>query len=124
MMRGHEIEAPLEFEDHVEHLKAIYPILQSSEFAEMSDEIKMRFTSHAMAHEMHAWRRAQISQVYALKVLKHVQFIFFSALPEAMPVGVNNPGTPIENVVTDRLTTPGLAQPGGVVPGPDNPEAV
>lgn len=125
IIRGHEIEVPLEFEDHVEHLKAIYPIVQSSEFAEMPDELKQRMVAHAMAHEMYAWRRAQVSQVYALKVLKDVQWLFFSALPEAMPVGINNPGTPVENLVTERLTTPGLVQPSqNIVPGPDSPESV
>lgn len=125
MIRGHEIQAPVEHEDHVEHLRALYPVVQSIEFSEMPPEIQQKLVIHTMAHEMFAWRRAQISQIYALKVLKHCQWLFFSALPEAMPVGVDNPGTPIENLAVDRLTTPGLVQPTrDVVPSPDNPEAV
>lgn len=125
MIRGHDVQPPLEHEDHVEHLRALYPLLQSIEFAEMPPDIKAKIVSHGMAHEMWAWKRAQVSQVYALKVLKYVQWILFTSLPEAMPVGMGNPGTPLENVVTDRLTTPGAIPSGGdVVPSPDNTEAV
>lgn len=123
--RQHQIQPPLEHEDHVEHLRALYPLIQSIEFGEMPPEIQAQIVSHAMAHEMFAWKRAQVSQIYALRVLEHVHWLFFSALPEAMPVGMGNPGTPIENLATERLTTPGLTKPSeGILPGPENPEAV
>jgi len=123
MSRGQQIESPLEHEDHVEHLKALYPVIDSIEFAEMPDEIKGQFVAHCMAHEMFAWRRAQISISYAIKVADKVQWKFFSALPAAVPVSVDNPGAVQgEEILQQRAITPGLSIP--QEPGPDNPSAV
>jgi hypothetical protein len=123
MGRGQQIESPLEHEDHVEHLKALYPVIDSIEFAEMPDEIKGQFVSHCMAHEMFAWRRAQISIKYAIKVADQVQWKFFSSLPAAIPISVDNPGAVTgEQVLQERAVTPGLTK--AVTPGPDNPSAV
>jgi len=123
MSRGQQIEAPLEHEDHVEHLKALYPVIESIEFAEMPDEIKAQFVAHCMAHEMFAWRRAQISLKYAIKVADNVQWKFFSSLPAAVPVSVDQPGAAAgEEVLKERAITPGLVKP--QEPGPDNPTAV
>lgn len=123
MARGQQIEAPLEHEDHVEHLKALYPVIDSIEFAEMPDDIKGQYIAHCMAHEMFAWRRAQISFKYAVKVSDQVQWKFFSALPAAIPVAVDNPASAAgEEVLQQRAVTPGLVKPTN--PGPDNPTAV
>lgn len=123
MMRGLPVEPPLEHEDHVEHLKAIYPVIESIEFSEMPDEMKAQFVAHCMTHEMFAWKRAQISFKYSIKVSDHVQWKFFSSLPAAMPVSVDNPASPQgDEVLKTRATTPGLVKPSE--PGPDNPSAV
>lgn len=125
MIRGQPVEAPQEWEDHVEHLKALYPIVQSVEFTEFPTEIQEAIKLHALAHEMLAWQRAQVSLVYALKVTEHVPWLFFSALPEAFPVQAGQASTPAESIAAERLTTPGLIQPSsGVNPGPENPELV
>lgn len=123
MLRGQQVEAPLEYQDHVEHLRAMYPIIESIEYAEAPPEIKELFVLHAMAHEMFAWQRAQVSLRYAMKVEKHVKWMFFSALPAAIPVGVDNPVSPAaQEIATTRMTTPGLVAPEKA--GPDNPESV
>lgn len=127
MIRGETVTPPLEFEDHVEHLRAMYPLIQSLEFAEMPDQIRLSIMNHAMAHEMLAWKRAQVSTAYAIKVAEHVQFGFFTALPEAIPVGANNPPTPLDGLIQQRLMTPGLMKPSNNLlapPGPGNPEAI
>lgn len=123
MNRGQQIEPPLEHEDHVEHLKALYPVIESIEFAEMPDEIKSQYIVHCMTHEMFAWRRAQISFKYAIKVADQVQWKFFSALPAAIPVSVDNPAAPAgDEVLKERAVTPGISK--AQEPGPDNPSAV
>ena len=125
MTRGMQVEMPLEFEDHVEHLKAIYTLVQSIEFAEMPEPIRQQIIMHGMTHEMFAWKRGQVSQIYALKVLQYVQWLWFAALPEAMPVGVNNPGTPLENLVSERAASAApVDATNNLIPGANNPEAV
>lgn len=123
MIRGLPVEAPLEHEDHVEHLKALYPLIESIEFAEMPDEIRGAIIAHTIAHEMFAWKRAQISLTYAIRVQQHVQWKFFSSLPAAIPVSVDNPASAAaDDVLKTRATTPGLVKP--AEPGPDSPELV
>jgi len=123
MMRGQEVAVPVEFEDHVEHLKALYPIIESVEFAEMPDELKSQYINHCLTHEMFAWRRAQISLKYSIKVADSVKWMFFSALPAAVPVSTVNPAAVEgDEVLKTRATTPGLVRP--EEPGPDNPSAV
>lgn len=123
MNRGQQIEPPLEYEDHVEHLKAIYPVIESIEFSEMPDEIKSQYITHCMAHEMFAWRRAQVSLKYSIKVADQVQWKFFSSLPAAIPVSADNPAAPMgDEILKERATTPGLSQ--AQPPGPDNPTAI
>lgn len=126
LMRGHQVEPPLEWEDHVEHLRALYPVIQSIEFAEAPPELKQGFIAHCMAHEMFAWQRAQISLRYAIKVEQYVKWLFFSALPSAIPVAIDNPATPAaDDIMQARLTTSGLSQPDAPLePGPSNPDAV
>lgn len=127
MRRGEKVEAPLEHEDHVEHLRAMYPLIQSVEFSEMPDQIKEGIIGHAMAHELFAWKRAQVSFNYSLKVNKHVEFLFFSALPEAVPIQAGNP-VPGDDTMKNRANTPGLGPQGRLdptdQPGPANPEAI
>lgn len=125
--KGLPVNAPEQHEDHVEHLKALYPVLQSSEFTKMPEPIQLAFKAHIMAHEMFAWQRAQVSMKYAMKVAEHVDFVLFSALPEAIPVQMGMPPTPAEGMISERATTPGLALPHGNYvepPGPNNPDAV
>ena len=89
----------------------------------MPDEIKSQYISHAMAHEMFAWKRAQISLGYAIKVTQHVKWMFFSALPAAIPVSVDAPVSPAaDEILQERAVTPGLVKPQQA--GPDNPELV
>ena len=127
LIRGMEVQPPLQHEDHVQHLKALYPVLQSAEFAIYPDKVKNSIVGHIMAHEMFAWQRAQVSMTYAVKVAEHVQFCCFTELPKAMPVGMGNPATPMDPIMQQRLTTPGLIKPSsGLIepPGPGNPAAV
>lgn len=122
--------APQEWEDHVEHLKAIYPLVQSIEFQEAPSEVQGSVISHAMAHEMYAWSKGQVSLNYALKVGQLPEFpLFFTELPAALPISINNPPAPIEDSIKTRLETPGLSPSNEVVPqqnqpNPNNPEAV
>jgi len=121
--RGMDVETPLEFEDHVEHLKALYPIIDSIEFAEMPAEVRSKYIAHCMTHEMMAWKKAQISLKYAIKVSDVVQWKFFSALPAAIPVSVDAPASAqADEVLKARAVTPGLVKT--AEPGPDNPSAV
>lgn len=126
MIRGMEVQPPVQHEDHVQHLKALYPVLQSAEFAVYPGNIQQQIVSHIMAHEMFAWQRAQVSMTYAMKVAEHVQFCCFTELPKALPVAMGNPATPLDGTIQQRLASAPMPQSSGVIepPGPGNPAAV
>jgi len=126
MLRGEQVSPPQEWEDHVSSLEALYPLLQSVEFTEMPEGVKAGVINHILATEMLAWKRAQISLNFALRLNKLTQYpVLFTALPGAMPVATDNPISPLEPILEERLRTPGLTKPSeGMAPDPDAPENV
>ena len=123
MRKGLPVAAPEKYEDHVSHLKALYPLLQSSEFAEMPAPVQGAFKNHIMAHEMFAWQRAQVSLTYAMKVAESVDFVLFSALPEAIPVQPGIAPTPAEGMIAEKALMPGLSPMNNNFIEPAGPEA-
>lgn len=128
MMRGHEINPPKEYEDHVEALKALYPLVQSLEFVELPESVKGQVIAHCMAHEMLAHKRAMVSIQYAIRVSNELgkQFpAFFVALPAAIPIQVGNPPTQVEGALAQNIIKEGGSPTAEIQqPGPDAPEAV
>lgn len=127
MMRGHQVSDPRDFEDHVEALRALYPLVQSVEFAEAPEEVKSLITAHTFAHEMFAQKRAMVSTLYAVRLSQLTQYpTFFTALPAAVPISPEMPPTPVEDVIRRNLEATGgtgaTARLEG--PGPDSPESV
>lgn len=107
LFRGEPAKEPAEYEDHITHLKALYPVIDSLEFAEAPEEIKQAFLAHTSAHEMFAWKTAMTNPVLADRVLTLKQFPkVFVSLPSVMPISGNSP------------VPPQAQQPGGYGPAP------
>jgi len=92
LMRGMPAQAPQEYQDHVAHLHAIYPLIDSIGFAESPDELKLMVLDHTRAHEMLAWKKAITNPIYAMKVMQIPEFPkVFVSLPSIMPISAANP---------------------------------
>jgi hypothetical protein len=86
LFQGVPCKSPTEYQDHISHLKAIYPIIDSIPFAELPESLKKGFLSHVMAHEMFAWKKSLTNAAWATKLMQmpHFPKVFIS-LPSVMP---------------------------------------
>jgi hypothetical protein len=92
LIQGMPAQAPMEYQDHISHLHALYPLMDSVEFAETPDAIKKNTLNHARAHEMLAWKKAITNPAYAAKLMVMPEFPkVFVTLPSIMPISAINP---------------------------------
>lgn len=94
--QGINIKAPETYQDHLSHLKALYPLIDSIEFAELPVDVKKKFLDHARAHEMMAWQRGMTNPMYAQQITVNLPQYpkVFVTLPSIQPFTVEAPVPP------------------------------